>query len=446
VRMQKIYGCLLLGTVATVTVGALAARDRAGAAPAPSATGQAALTAAKTERTPLQEAEDAVRREPKSVSAQHRLAVVLMQVQRETGDEALYGKAEQALLTAKKLDPEDYQTRKLLAWVVAGQHRFDEALALARECVRQNPSDYWNYGVIGDALTETGDYNGALTAVQKMVDLRPGSLSYTRAAEQRRLHGDPEGALELYALALEATGPREDESRAWVQTQMGDVHFQRGNLKAAEDSYSAALKKQPGYYLALAGQAHLRAAQGKLEEAAAIQESLKPMQRPEWMATLGDFYQAMGQRDKAEAQYQAVESYLGARLKDPSADAGHQLAQFLADRGRSPARALELAKEEAANAKDIAACDTLAWALYHGKHYDEAWTAAQKALRLGTRDPKLLYHAGMIALQLPARRSEGTALLRKALALNPAWHPLDAPAAREALRSADSAPAGRSAE
>ncbi len=442
-RTKKIYGWLILGAAATMTVGALAARDPKGTA---SPAGKAALTAAKAERTPLQEAEERVSREPDSVSAHHRLAVALMQAQRETGDEALYLRAEQALAAAKRLEPEDYQTRKLLAWVVAGQHRFDEALTLARECVRQNPSDYWNYGVIGDALTETGDYEGALTAVQKMVDLRPGSLSYSRAAEQRRLHGDPEGSLELYTLALEATGPREAESRAWIHTQMGDIQFQRGNLKAAEDAYAAALKGQPAYYLAMAGQAQLRAAQGKLSEAAAILEGLKRFQRPHWMATLGDLYQAMGQRDKAEAEYQAVEKYLGDRLKDPTADAGHQLAQFLADRGRSPERALALAQEEAANAKDIAACDTLAWALYHAKQYDGAWTAAQKARRLGTRDPKLLYHAGMIALQLPARRSEGAALLRKAVALNPAWHPLDAPLAKQALQSLSSTGAEQRAE
>jgi tetratricopeptide (TPR) repeat protein len=207
-------------------------------------------------------------------------------------------------------------------------------------------------------------------------------------------------------------------------------------MEKAETAYAAALKAVPGYHLALAGQAQVFGARGKLAEAVqAYQASLKQVERPDWMAAMGDLYLAMGQREQAEAQYVAVEEYLARHMDDPIADATHQLAQFLADRGRKPAQALALARQEAANAQDIKANDTLAWALYHGGHYAEAWGAAQKALRLGTRDPKLLYHAGMIAGRLPAHRKEGEQLLRRALALNPKWDVLDAPAAQRALEA-----------
>ena len=391
---------------------------------------------------PVARAEARVRRQPENVEAYHQLAIALMRVQRESGDPALHGRAEQALLQAQRLAPKDYQTRKLLAWVLAAQHRFDEAVELARDCARRNPQDYWNYGVIGDALTEQGDYPRAVAAVQKMVNLKPGSLSYARAAGLRQLHGDPEGALEIYGLALEATSGREKETRAWIRIQMGDTRFLTGDLDAAGTDYEAALQDVPSYYLAMGAQAQLLAARGKLPEAAAQYRAvLQGHERPDWRAALGDVYAAMGNAAQAETEYREVTDYLQRHLEDPTADATHQLAEFLADRGREPQRALALARKEAADAKDIKALDTLAWAYYHNGQYAEAQRVMQRARRLGTQDPKLLYHAGMIATRLPGQRAAAEKLLREALALNPNWHVLDAAGARDALKRLDAAAA-----
>jgi len=437
---QPQTGLIIAALSVLVITGGLAARR---SVPQREATAASAAMAAPAPRSAAEqrmaEAEAETRNHPEDLEAYHRLALAQMQAQRETGDPALYGRAEQSLLEAKRRAPNDYRTRRLLAWVLAGQHRFDEALALARACARENPNDFWNYGVIGDALTETGDYPGAAAAVQKMVDLRPNSLSYTRVAHQRRLRGDLAGALEIYSMALDATSPADRESIAWQRTQRGEIRFLKGDLDGADAEYAVAVQQVPDYHLALAGQARVLAARGRLSAAAATYgRALKRVQRPDWMAELGDVYLAMGQPEQAEAQYRATEVYLNSRRDDPTADATHQLAQFLADRGREPARALALAREEAADAQDIRAFDTLSWAMYHAGRYAEAWKASEKALRLGTSDPKLLYHAGMVASRLPGRKHEAAALLRRALALNPNWDVLDAPAARRALERMDS--------
>ena len=54
------------------------------------------------------------------------------------------------------------------------------------------------------------------------------------------------------------------------------------------------------------------------------------------------------------------------------------------------------------------------------------------ALRLGTRDAKLLYHAGMIA-RAAGEKEAARDYLKRALKLNPQFDPLQATIARKAM-------------
>ena len=58
--------------------------------------------------------------------------------------------------------------------------------------------------------------------------------------------------------------------------------------------------------------------------------------------------------------------------------------------------------------------------------------SAEKALRLGTRDAQLLYHAGMIA-RASGESERARELLSRALALSPVFDPLQASLARAVL-------------
>jgi Flp pilus assembly protein TadD len=64
--------------------------------------------------------------------------------------------------------------------------------------------------------------------------------------------------------------------------------------------------------------------------------------------------------------------------------------------------------------------DAYAWALYRAGHVDEARRMSAQALRLGTRDARLLYHAGAIAIAA-GDRAHGRGLVTQALALNPGF-------------------------
>jgi len=77
--------------------------------------------------------------------------------------------------------------------------------------------------------------------------------------------------------------------------------------------------------------------------------------------------------------------------------------------------------------------DALGWALNRAGRPRAGLRWAHRALRLGSLDAGLRYHAGMTALAA-GRRSEGRRNLRLALAHGLAAQPLHASRARKALR------------
>lgn len=116
------------------------------------------------------------------------------------------------------------------------------------------------------------------------------------------------------------------------------------------------------------------------------------------------------------------------------------LAYFYADHDMNVAAALELAEREIEARQDIYAHDLLAWALYKNDRARDAVEPMTAALKLGTKDAKLFFHAGMIYHRL-GEREKAKEHLRRALSTNPHFHLLQADVAARALKELAS-PAG----
>ena len=93
---------------------------------------------------------------------------------------------------------------------------------------------------------------------------------------------------------------------------------------------------------------------------------------------------------------------------------------------------LELAQRELDYRRDIYAYDLLAWNLYKNGRLDEARAAIEEALKLGTKDAKLFFHAGMIYSSLDAK-AKATEFLSLALSTNRNFHPVFSATAAEIL-------------
>ena len=134
---------------------------------------------------------------------------------------------------------------------------------------------------------------------------------------------------------------------------------------------------------------------------------------------------------EAEAQYALVD-----QINHLSALNGtrynRQIALFHADHNLQPIEAYAGALREYQSRRDIYGADALAWCALKANKVDEAQRYISVALRLSTPDARLFYHAGMIAAARGDRRSS-RADLEHALALNPAFDPLQASLARKAI-------------
>jgi Flp pilus assembly protein TadD len=110
------------------------------------------------------------------------------------------------------------------------------------------------------------------------------------------------------------------------------------------------------------------------------------------------------------------------------------LILFRADHDRNAGAALDDARQEFRDRKDIYGADALSWAALKAGQPSEALPAARDALKFGTQDPRLLYHAGMVHLA-NGQSGEGRRLLRQALKLSPQFDPVHAELARKSLEA-----------
>jgi tetratricopeptide (TPR) repeat protein len=356
-----------------------------------------------------------------------RLADALMRQARVASNPGLAVRAEEALRGALDAEPTHYESTRMLATVFLSQHRFREAIATAERASRMSPRDGWNLGVIGDAHLELGEYDEAFAAFDRMMRLRPSAAVYGRAAYARELQGDLDGALRLMQMGADATGPDEPESQAWHYAQVGDLYFQLGRLDDAEREYARAEFTFAGHPFALAGLARGGAARGRLTAARdRYRAAMTARPTPEAAARLGEIETRLGDAAAASQAFALAEN--GWRYDTPEPT---HLAQLLVALGRAD-DALVVAERAATARRDIFTMDALAWASLAAGRFDAARAASAQALRTGTRDRVILYHAAAIAAAT-GDRARARDLAARAVDGHPEFDPLLGPAAKALL-------------
>jgi len=149
-----------------------------------------------------------VREAPGDYAGYDGLGSAFLQKARETGDIAYYDLAEQTLKSALTLAPQDFRAADPLvhlASVYMGEHRFSDALACAQKAIGTGSGNLAPFAIEGDAYTDMGDYDEAVTAYNTVQSLgrvisSPLALAYmndSRMAYLSFLRGDSAEAIRL---------------------------------------------------------------------------------------------------------------------------------------------------------------------------------------------------------------------------------------------------------
>lgn len=361
------------------------------------------------------------------------LGIVYVGRARLTGDLADYNRAITAVGRALEANATYLPARQLHATILFALHDFVGARDEARAILADAPDQLQALATLGDASLELGDLQVARDSYRALEQQVSSAPVWSRLSHLAFVEGDLDRAIGLVQRALDAiVDEPPSESTAFYSFQLGELYRARGNTNGAEAAYQRALDDLPGYVPATAGLARIREAQGRRSEAVALlQAAADLIPQPEMVAALGDLHALDGDAAAAERAYALVDR-IGAVGRATGAVYNRQLLLFAADHDRGVADAVTLARAELKVRQDVYAHDALAWLLFKDGQLDEAATEAAAALALGTPDPRLAYHAGMIAAA-QGRGDDARRLLSQALAGASYLPPLQVPIAEQAL-------------
>lgn len=354
---------------------------------------------------------------------------------RLTGDLADYQRALEAADRALAVIPSHLPARELRATVLFALHDFAAARDEAQAVWEAEPGALQALAVVGDASLELGDLDRARSAFQLLAEQAPSAPAWSRLAHLSFIEGDREWAIALVQHSLAATPARAgSEEAAFYAYQLGELLRSAGRVDEAADAYETARESLPDHVPATAGLARVREAQGRRDEAIALLAAVTArLPQPDLVAMLGDLYALAGDAEAAERQYALVER-IGAVGTAVGSVHDRHIVLFAADHDRGVEGAVVAAEAALADRHDIYAYDALAWALFKSGRLDEAAMAAAQALALGTPDPRLSFHAGMIAATR-GETDDARRLLTVALEGAAYLPPLQVPVAERTLAS-----------
>jgi cytochrome c-type biogenesis protein CcmH/NrfG len=367
---------------------------------------------------------------PGDAGAWAGLGLAYLQQARITGMPEYYPLAEGALERSLGVRPASAEALLGMATLAAAEHDFETALRLGTRMRALEPWDPNAHGIVGDALVELGRYDRAFASFQTMVDTRPDTASFSRVSYARELVGDLPGAIRAMRRARTFSGTPTDA--AWTSVHLGLLLLNLGRVRPASEAFRDAAGLDPSSAQPLVGLSMVAVARDDLPRARRlIEEATSRTPSPEHAIASADLAALAGDVGAAARGYDLAR--VGFRLlARAGVDVTLERALFEAEHG-DPRRALADARAAWARRRSMHAADAMAWALHANGRDDGAATYARRARSLGMREGLFLYHAGVIELSR-RRPTEGRALLRRALEVDPWFSILGPPEARRLLR------------
>jgi tetratricopeptide (TPR) repeat protein len=235
--------------------------------------------------------------------------------------------------------------------------------------------------------------------------------------------GDAARADRLYAEAADELTAKEMRSFAWVELQRGVLDLAHGRHAEAEAHYGRAARAYSGWWLVDEHRAELLAAQGDLEDAAALYERVvAAVPRPELHQALGQLYTLMERPGRARSRYvQARAGYMES-VRRGGVHYLHHLADFYSEAMPDGVKAVDWARRDLALRENFATQAALAWALLRDGQAAEAAVWMERALASGAGDAHL-YAQAFAVFQAAGDGARAAHCLDNARRINPRLGP-----------------------
>jgi len=359
-------------------------------------------------------------RDPTGATDLARLGGLYLQRSRETGDPSDALRAEAAARRSiRNRDSRNDAAAQVLSASLLAQHRFDQALAVARTLRDRNPDVPSLRAAVGEIQMELGQYDSARVSFDSLGASTQDLSVAPRLARWAEIEGRTGEARSLMRAALRtalATTHLPREQLAWFWLRNGDLDLRSGKYTQADSEYRAGLAAHPDDYRLLAATARLAAARHEWRAAiAAGEQAIATSLDPATLGILSDAYAASGDSAKSGEYARALDV---AVLRQPGAY--HRAwSLFLLDHRRHVAGVYRKVLAELRTRRDIYGYDLLAWALHAQGRDVEAKAAMAHALAQGTRDAQLFFHAAVIERAL-GDETAASELFARARTLQPA--------------------------
>ena len=314
-----------------------------------------------------------------------------------TGDIKYLINAEELLLKSNKVNNySEVGTIRSLARNYITQHRFKEALVLAKKALAIGEGLKETQKLLFDVQMELGNYFEAeknLVAIKDMSD-----FDYLiRLSKWSDHNGDLKSAINFMEKAKTIAFDNNNKSiKIWTLSNLGDLNGHAGNIEKSYDYYLKTLALEPNNSYALKGIAWIVFSHERnTKEANRIVDAIaKNHDTPDFYllkAQFADF------ENNTKAKTENLKRYFK-MLNNPLYGAMYNKYNTLlfADDAKSTQKALEIAKIEVLNRPTPDSYDLLAWSYYNLGDKQKALKIEQKYVVGKSFEPKLNFHLATI--------------------------------------------------
>lgn len=377
-----------------------------------------------------------LRRDALDQITQRMLGAEYLQRFRETGDTNDVTRAHAMGERSLRLQPQgNVAALGIIASSDLAFHRFGSALAAERAAIEAAPFDQNARAQSASILMELGRYGEAAAILFHPSGSEPNPTWMSIRARYRELTGDLAGARDEFARATQMVDRMETVpayTRSWYHVRDGQLAFEAGDARTANAEFTESLRIFPNNAMALLYQAKFYRAHGDWSRSLlAAERSAELYPLPQALGYEADAQRALGNEagaSKTDALIRAEQ-----RLFDVQGINDRLLATYYAEHHEYLGDALAAARSDLRKrGNEIYADDTMAWVLAAMGRWPQAREYADRALRYGTQDPEVQYHAGVIAFHT-GHAGEARVRLRAALNADASFHPFYADDARKLL-------------